>query len=1044
MIFKLLQYSLKNKTLILLFTLALVLFGIYSLSKISIGSLPDITNNQVQVITTSTSLGSEEMEKFVTAPIELEMANLPGLVDMRSVSKFGLSVVTLVFDEKMGTYLPRQLISEKLKLAEEVIPASFGRPFMGPITTGLGEIYQYVLEVDSAHKNNYSLIELRSIQDWIIKRLLSGIPGVVEVNTWGGKLKQYEIALQPNLLNSLGITIGDVYKAIDINHSISGGGFVEKNNQNIFIKGDGFIKSLEDIENILVKKNKETLVFIKDIATVKIGTATRYGAVTGNGKGEKILGQVMMLKGAKSKEVISRVKERVEEIKSSLPKGVSINPFLERSELISKTSFTIAENLILGFLIVMLVVILFLGNIRAGLMISSIIPLCMLFALSMMYIFDIDANLMSLGAMDFGIIIDGAIIIIEYLVYSLYYRRSELANDKNKSMKDSICLDATSKMMHSAIFGQIIILIVFIPILSLDSIEGKMFIPMGLVFCFAVLGAMLLCFTYVPVMCSLFLKPYDYEKTFSYKIIYIIQNKYTILINKILVHRNKTLFICSCLLIFSMYIFTRLGGEYTPTLDEGDFVIQPVIKSGTSLTKTIDYTTQIENILIKFPEVTQVVSRMGAAEIPTDPMSFEESDLTIKLEPKSTWVTAKTKDELADKFKEALMVIPGLEYEFTQPIEMRFNELITGVKTDVAVKIFGDNIDILYSKAQEIKKQIKHISGVSDISIEKIDALPQISIEFDRKKIANYGLDIDELEKIVSIGLGGKEVGNVYEEEKRFSIIVRFDTDYKQKLSFLENTPIVTSRGFTLPLKEFASISTKKSPAKISRDNGQRRAIIGINVRNRDMESVVLDIQKIIKNKIKMPAGYHIKYGGQFENLNNAKDRLIIVVPIALALIFIFLYFTFQSIKDALLIFSAIPLATIGGIILLYIKDIPFSISAGVGFIALFGIAVLNGIVLIEHYKNLSPHNSSLKEIVIQGTRDRLRPVLITAFAAAFGFLPMAISTSVGAEVQRPLAIVVIGGIFSSTMLTLFILPLLYYMVNIKSFNLRKMENNVN
>ena len=1031
MLENIIRFSLKNKLIIFLFTAFIIGFGIFSLTKIPIGAVPDITNNQVQVITTSQNLSTQDVEQFITYPVELEMANLPGVEEIRSVSKFGLSVVTIVFNDDMGTFLPRQLIAEKIKSASEQIPEGFGTPEMGPITTGLGEIYQYILDVKPGYKDQYSTMDLRTIQDWIVKRQLSGIPGVVEVNTWGGFLKQYEVAINPNKLTAMNISIAEIYEALEKNNSVSGGGYIEKNDKAFFIRGEGLVGSLEDIENSVVK-NDGSPIYIKDVATVGFGSATRFGAITGNGEGEKVLGQIMMLKDGNSKEVIDTVKKRVASIQNTLPEGVYINGFLERSELIAKTTFTVAENLILGSLIVIFVVVLLLGNWRSGLVVASVIPLSLMFAIILMRQFGVDANLMSLGAIDFGIIIDGAVIIVEFIAFQIMSKASHLS-EINKTEKqaeiDQITLKSASKMMNSAIFGQLIILIVFIPILSLSGIEGKMFKPMAMTFSFALIGAMILCLTYVPVVSSLFLKPSKQSaKNISVRLMKVLNKAYQPIINWALSNKRIVIVLSALLLTSSIYVFSRMGGEFIPTLDEGDFVIQPVLKTGTSLGKTIEITTRIEQILLdNFPEVDQVVSRIGAAEVPTDPMSMEQSDVIIKLKPKNEWTSAKNKDALADKFKEALTVIPGMEVEFTQPIEMRFNELVTGVRADVAIKIFGDDLSILANKANEIKELIENVEGAVDLSVEKVEGLPQMSVKFNRSKIARYGLNISDLNDVISMGFAGKTAGSVFEGEKRFDLVLRLKENNRKDIGSLENLYIDTPNGNKIPLSELADISYTTGPAQISRDDTKRRIVVGINVRNRDLQSVVNDVQNIIDSKLKLPVGYSITYGGQFENLQSAKDRLLLAVPLALVLIFILLYFAFNSVKEALIVYSAIPLSAVGGILLLWARDLPFSISAGVGFIALFGIAVLNGIVLIEHFKALKAEGfSNINQRIKKGTTERLRPVLLTAAAAALGFLPMAISTNAGAEVQRPLATVVIGGLVTATLLTLVVLPVLY------------------
>lgn len=1047
MLEKIIAFSLKNKLIVLLFTLGVFGFGLFSVFQISIGAVPDVTNNQVQVITTSRNLSTQDIEQFITYPVEIEMANLPGVKEIRSISKFGLSVVTIVFDENLGTYLPRQLIAEKIKTASEKIPQGFGTPEMGPITTGLGEIYQYTLEVKPEFKNNYSVTNLRTIQDWVVKRQLSGIKGVVEINTWGGFLKQYEIAINPSSLKAMNITTADVFTALEKNNSIAGGAYIEKVNQSYFIRGEGKVNSLEDIGNIVVTNTNGLPVYIKNVAQVRFGHANRFGAITGNGEGEKVLGQVMMLKGGNSKQVIDDVKNRVAEIQKTLPDGVYINGFLERSELVGKTTFTVAENLILGCLIVIFVVILLLGNWRSGLVVASVIPLCLLFAISFMNIFGIDANLMSLGAIDFGIIIDGAVIIVEFIAFQIASKSAHLVNLSKEERQleiDQITYKSASKMMNSAIFGQLIILIVFIPILSLSGIEGKMFKPMAMTFSFALLGAMIFCFTYVPVVSSLFLKPKaENPNSVSSKLIHKLNSWYLPIITWAISNTKKVLYGALGLLLLAVGLFVTMGGEFIPTLDEGDFVIQPVLKTGTSLTKTIAITTKIEKIILKnFPEVTQVVSRIGAAEVPTDPMSMEESDIIVKLKPKSEWTSASSKDELADKIKAALeKQIPNMEIEFTQPIEMRFNELISGTRSDVAVKVFGEDLNILAKKAHEIKNAIAKVEGASDIIIEKTEGLPQMSVVYNRSKIARYGLNIADLNEMIALGFAGKTVGNVFEGEKRFDMVIRLDQANRHDIEDLRNLYVPTPNGEQIPLSELASIEYTEGPAKISRDNTNRRIVVGINVRNRDLQSVVTDIQKIVDNQIKLPAGYYVKYGGQFENLQSAKARLMIAVPIALFLIFILLYFAFGSVKEALMVYSAIPLSAVGGVLFLWMRDLPFSISAGVGFIALFGIAVLNGIVLIEHFKELKHQGmKDIDALILKGTTDRLRPVLLTASAAALGFLPMAISSSAGAEVQRPLATVVIGGLFTATILTMIVLPILYKVFDSAAFKKAKFK----
>jgi cobalt-zinc-cadmium resistance protein CzcA len=1036
MLNKIINLSIGNKLIVVLLTLFFVGFGVFSILQIPLGAVPDITNNQVQVITTSTNLSTQDVEQFITYPVELEMSNLPGVMEIRSISKFGLSVVTIVFEDKMGTYLPRQLIAEKIKTASSNIPEGFGTPEMGPITTGLGEIYQYILDTKPGYEDKYSTMDLRTIQDWVVKRQLSGIPGVVEVNTWGGFLKQYEVAINPERIKGLGISLLEVFSAIESNNSVAGGAYIEKQDQSYFIRGDGLVTSLEDLEKVVVRSSNDVPILVRDIATVRFGSANRFGAITANGQGEKVLGQIMMLKDANSNKVIEAVKARVEEVQENLPEGIFVNPILERSELISKTSRTVFENLLFGCLIVFFIVVLMLGNLRSGLVIASMIPLSLLFTISMMYIFGIDANLMSLGALDFGIIIDGAVIIVEFIAIKLTLNRESLdqaADGEKQSLMDRITYEGSTKMMNSAIFGQVIILIVFIPVLSLSGVEGKMFRPMALSFSFALLGAMFFGLTWLPVASSLFLRP-EKDKQFVLTRFFmkLFYHSYDPVIKWSYDHKGVIFGLAIASLVFTGIVFSKMGGEFVPTLDEGDFVIQPVLRTGTSLSRTVELTTRMENILIEeFPEVNQIVCRIGAAEVPTDPMSMEEIDMIITLRPKDEWVSAESKEELANRFKEALTIIPGIDYEFTQPIEMRFNELITGVRADLAIKIFGEDLDILADRAQEVRRLISDVPGAADVILEKTAGLPQMSIKYKRNKVAYYGQSIEELNKYLTMGFGGAAAGVIFEGEKRFDLVVRLDTHYRNDIEHLRNLPVALSNGEQIPLMELADIQYSTGPAKISRDDTHRRVVVSVNVRNRDLESVVNDIEAILNQNLELPDGYYIDYGGQFENLRNATKRLKMAVPIALLLIFIFLHFAFKSFKEAALIFTAVPLSIVGGVFLLWIRGMPFSISAGIGFIALFGVAVLNGIVLIEHLKELKKQGiTNMRELVLKGTRERLRPVLLTAGAAALGFLPMAISTSAGAEVQRPLATVVIGGLVTSTLLTMLALPLLYAVVD--------------
>jgi cobalt-zinc-cadmium resistance protein CzcA len=958
--------------MVFLFTISLVLFGLYAVLYIPVGAVPDVTNNQVQVITVSENLSTQDVEQFITYPVELEMGNLPGVTEIRSISKYGLSVVTIVFEEDMGTYLPRQLISEKLKTAAENIPEGFGTPEMGPISTGLGEIYQYILDVAPQYKDRYSPMELRTIQDWIVKRQLTGIPGVVEVNTWGGFMKQYEIAVNPERISSYGISLLDIYNALKDNNGLAGGAYIEKDNFAYYIRGNGMIDSNAGLEKIRVKTTNGYPILLGDVAKIRFGHANRFGAITANAEGEKVMGQIMMLKDANSKEVIQAVKDRVAEVQKSLPEGVYINPVLERSELIEKTTFTIVENLLLGCLIVILVVIILLGNLRSAFLIASIIPLSLLFTISMMYILGIDANLMSLGALDFGIIIDGAVIIVEFVALSIAMSGAKMGQLKKadvQDMKDKITFDGASKMINSAIYGQLIILIVLIPVFVLEGVEGKMFRPMASAFSFAIIGAMILGLTWIPAASALFLKPKQVEFKWTTRLMKWIYSTYKPVLNLAYSYK-KTVFSLSILVLVSTaFLFTKMGGEFVPTLDEGDFVIQPVLKTGTSLTKTIELTTKMEDIVLsKFPnEVDQIVCRIGAAEVPTDPMSMEEIDMIIKLHPKKSWKKAASKEALADLFKEELMIIPGIDYEFTQPIEMRFNELITGVRADLAIKLFGEDLDYLNSKANEIKSLIDNVDGAADVIVEKTAGLPQMVVDYKRNMVSHYGLSIAELNQQMSSAFGGSVAGKVFDGEKRFDLVVRLHKEYRKSIDDIRNLKIGLPNGGQIPLSQVARIYHTKGPAKISRENTQRRVVVSVNVRNRDLESVKNDVEAILSKDLKLKAGYYIRYGGQFENLESATNRLLWAVPISLLLIFVFLHFAFNSFKEALLIFTAVPLSAVGGILLLHLRDMPFSVSAGIGFIALFGVAVLNGIVLIEHMRYLKQSGmKNIKELVFK------------------------------------------------------------------------------
>ena len=1040
MINKIISFSINNKFIIGLFIVALVGTGIWSMATINLGSVPDITNNQVQVITVAPNLGTEDIEQFVTYPVELAMANLPDVIELRSVSRFGLSVVTIVFEDEAGTYLPRQLVQEKLTEVSGEIPEGFGEPFMAPITTGLGEIFQYTLKVKEGYEEKYDAMELRTIQDWIVKRQMALVPGVVEVNAFGGYVKQYEVAINPDKLKSFGITMNQVFEALEMNNANTGGAYIEKNHQANFIRGEGLARSLEDLENTVVTTQNGSPVLVRDVAEkVGFGNQVRYGAFTQDGH-ETVGGQILMLKGESPGTVIENVQERINEIQKSLPEGVYIEPFLSRSELIGRTTSTVETNLIEGSLIVIFVLVLLLGSFRGGLITASVIPLSLLFAFILMKQFGVWANLMSLGAIDFGIIVDGAVIIVEGMVFHIHQRMKKSKAAIGQAEMDEIAYDSASTMMNSAFFGQLIILIVFTPILFLTGVEGKMFRPMAFTFGFAVLGAIILCLTYVPMISSMFLKPAKNQNSwfakfenkidrFSDKIMSGLNRAYVPLLNFALRFRAGVVLGAVALLLIAGYIFSNMGGEFIPKFDEGDIAFQALIKPGSSLTESIDASKKLQNLINEFPEVKTVVSRIGVAEIPTDPMPMDIADSYIILEKdKSKWTSAESKEELIEKIQEKISVVPGVNFVFTQPVELRFNELLTGVREDVAIKLYGEDLDVLANKVQEIAAVIRSVPGAADLNVEATSGLPQMTVEYNRAKMAQYGVTVDKLNDYVSAAFAGEAAGVIFEGEKRFDVVIRLAKEFRQDINNLKNLYIDLPSGAQVPLKEVANISYKPGPMQISRDNTSRRISVGVNVRGRDVKSMVEEIQQKLETDVKLPPGYFVTYGGSFENLQRASDRLMIVVPIALFLIFILLYFALSSFSQSLMIYMAVPLAAIGGVFALWIRGMPFSISAGVGFIVLFGVAVLNGLVLINKFNELKESGmTDLKKRIYEATHERLRPILLTATAAIMGFIPMAISTSGGAEVQRPLATVVIGGLLTATFLTLVVLPVLYY-----------------
>lgn len=1034
---KIIAFSIRNKVTIGIMTLVLVLVGTYSAYNLPVDAQPDITNNQVQIITQAPSLGAQEVEQFITAPIELSMANIAGIIEKRSISRSGISVITIVFKDNVDIYWARQQVNAQLKEAENSIPKGLGEPTLAPITTGLGEIYQYVIHTKKGYETKYTATDLRTIQDWIVRTQLAGTVGLAEVSGWGGYVKQYEVALDNDKLNSLGITIPQVYEALQKNNENTGGSYIEQQRNAYFIRGLGQVQNLDDIRRIVVANTKGSPILVRDIATVQFGSATRYGAVTRNGEGEVVAGVALMLKGENFSEVIQNVKDRMVQIQKSLPEGVVIEPFIDRTELVGRAIGTVKRNLLEGALIVIFVLVLLLGNLRAGLVVASVIPLAMLFAFAMMRLFGVSGNLMSLGAIDFGLIVDGAVIIVESVVHHITtgkYKKEGIPKLTSKQM-DVEVRDSASKLMKSAAFGQIIILIVYLPLLSLVGIEGKMFRPMAETVAFAILGAFILSLTYVPMASALFLsKKTSHKRNISDRIIEFLQRIYQCAL--IVVLKIKVITVTIVFIVFGIAIwaFSRMGGEFIPTLDEGDLTVEVSMMQGTSLTEVVKTFGKAEKLLkAQFPEIKQAVTRIGSSEIPTDPMPMEKGDMMLAMKPRSEWRSAKTKEEMIEKMEETLSAIPGINVEISQPMQMRFNELMTGIRQDVAIKIYGDDLDMLAVQAQKLAKLIAPVKGVSEPYIEKVSGLPQIQVAYNRDKMAQYGLNISDVNMILKTAFAGSVTGVVFEGEKRFDMVVRLNRDLRENISGVENLLVPLPSGNKVPLSQVADISFKDAPAQVSREDGKRRIYVGFNVQGRDVESTVKEIQAKLNTALKLPAGYYLTYGGQFQNLQAAKSRLLIAVPAALLFILVLLYVTFRSVKESLLIFTAVPLASMGGVAALLLRGMPFSISAGVGFIALFGVAVLNGIVLIGYFNQLKEEGmTNIYDRVLEGTKTRLRPVLMTASVASFGFLPMALSASAGAEVQRPLATVVIGGLITATFLTLFVLPCFYLLFNRK------------
>lgn len=1027
------HFSIQKKLFVGLTTLFLLLGGIYAMMTLPIDAVPDITNNQVQIVTVSPTLAPQEVEQLITMPIEIAMSNIMNVEEIRSVSRFGLSLVTVVFKESVPTLDARQLINEQIQTVAGEIPTELGTPELMPITTGLGEIYQYVLSVEPGYEEKYDAMELRTIQDWIVKRQLSGIPGIVEINSFGGYLKQYEVAVDPDALYSLNITIGEVFEALNRNNQNTGGSYIEKINKAYYIRSEGMIGKIKDIERIVITNRGGIPIHISDVGSVRFGSAKRFGAMTKDGEGECVGGIAMMLKGANANVVTKELEARVERVQKMLPEGVRVEPYLNRSELVDRNISTVIRNLIEGALIVFIVLIIFLGNVRAGLIVASVIPLAMLFAFILMRVFGVSANLMSLGAIDFGIVVDGSIVILEGILAHIYSRRL-MGRTLSVEEMDREVEAGAGHVARSATFAVLIILIVFFPLLTLTGIEGKYFTPMAKTLVFCIIGALILSLTYVPMMASLFLKRTISSKpTFADRFFGKLNGVYRRTLHFCLRHIWGTIACSFAALAVSLFLFTRLGAEFIPTLDEGDFAMQMTLPAGSSLTHSIELSKQAEETLMKnFPEIKHVVAKIGTAEVPTDPMAVEDADIMIVMKPFKEWTSASSRAEMVEKMKASLEPITGAEFNFSQPIQLRFNELMTGAKADIAIKLYGEDMAELYKKAKEASLFVEQVPGAADVIVEQAMGLPQLVVHYDRAKIARYGMNIEELNTIIRTAYAGEAAGVVFENERRFDLVLRLDNDKVADLN-LDKLFVRTAEGIQIPVSEVATIELVNGPLQINRDATKRRIVIGVNVRDADIQKVVRTIQETLDKHIKLEPGYYFEYGGQFENLQNAIDTLTIVIPVALSLILLLLFFAFKSVTYSLVVFSTVPLSLIGGILALWLRGLPFSISAGVGFIALFGVAVLNGILMINHFNNLrkqTKYQMTTNRILAKGCPHLLRPVFLTGLVASLGFVPMAIAKSAGAEVQRPLATVVIGGLIVSTILTLIIIPVFYRLVN--------------
>lgn len=1006
----------KHKIFVCAFFAIIFILGIVSFKKLPIDAFPDLTNNQVQILTDTNGMSPTESEQLVTMPIESIMNGIPDVVQIRSLSKVGLSLVTIVFKDDTDIYFARQQVNERLQSAIGKLPQGV-TPEMGPITTGMGELYQYAIE-----GKGYSSDELKILHDWDIKYQMRTVSGVNEVNTWGGQTREYQVVINPERLVAYNLSLKQVFDAINRNNANFSGGIIEHSSEQYIVSGSGLIRSLDDIKNIVVTYSNGVPVYIKNIARVEYGPMLRQGAATKDGNGEVVTGIVMMLKGENSREVIKRVKAKIEEIKPSLPEGVKIKPFYDQTDLIEQTIKTVETNLVEGGLLVIAVLLFMLGNIRAALIVALTIPVSLMFSFIGMKALGISANIMSLGAIDFGMIVDGSIVMTENIIHRLKDNDGKISNSEVMQI-------AVKEMIRPIFFGVLIITVVYMPILSLEGMEYKMFSPMVFTVCFALFGSLLTALTLTPVLCSIFLKKAAASN--ECKFISQLRKPYHSLLEKAMKNRVKTIMITITLFVLCVFSLAFKGSEFIPQFDEGCFAIGVTNMPNISLTEAIKVNTAVEKTLKEnVPEVKTVVSKTGRPDLATDPMGVYETDVFVKLVPKNKWRSGMNKDKLEAEMSNILQAkVPGVNFSFTQPIEMRINELVSGVKADIAVKIFGEDLDILSEKAEEVEKVLTSVKGASDIQVEQLSGSNQLNIVPDREKCARYGIDIEDIKNLVTTSIMGEPVSEILDGKRRFSLRVKFDSNgVLQDVYYMKKLLIDTDDGRKVPLGQIAEISVVDGTEAVNREFGERRIIIQCNVRGRDIGSFVKEAEKSIKDKVSLPSGYYIQWGGQFENQQRAMAKFAVVVPVSILIIFILLTMTFSSVRDALLVMLNVPFAAVGGISALWVRGMYLSVPAIIGFIALFGVAILNALVLISTFNKLRQSGMRMKETIFEGTNSRLRPVLMTAFVATLGFMPMALSTGSGAEVQKPLATVIIGGLITSTLLTLIVLPVLYSM----------------